>query len=65
MAGTFFFLFVLVLGMLRLEAGFLSQSERYCLSLQLLGVVFGIVVVLSVFYQIQDKYRKEKLRLGT
>lgn len=61
MAGTFFFLFVLVLGMFRLEAGFLSQSERYCLSLQLLGVVFGIVVVLSVFYQIQDKYRKEKL----
>lgn len=61
MAGTFFFMFVLVLGMFRLEAGLISQAERYYLSLQLLGVVFSIVLVLSVFYRTQGKYRREKL----
>lgn len=61
MAGTFFFMFVLVLGMFRLEAGLISQAERYYLSLQLLGVAFSIVLVLSVFYRTQGKYRREKL----
>ena len=61
MAGTFLLLFILVLGMFHLEAGFITQTERYYLSLQLLGVVFSIVLILSVFYRIQDKYRKEKL----
>lgn len=61
MACTFFLMFLLVLGMFRLESGILSQVQRYYLSLQLLGGMFGMAVILCIFYQTLDKYRKERL----
>ena len=61
MAGMFFLLFVLALGMFRMESEELSQMERYSLSLQIMGVMFAITVILNMFYRILDKYRKEKL----
>ena len=64
MAGTFLLMFVMVLGMFRLETGILSQTERYYLSLQLLTGMFAISLLVSVFYRILDKYRKEKMEQG-
>ncbi|MEH2929275.1 GHKL domain-containing protein [Candidatus Ventrimonas sp. KK005] len=64
MAGTFLLMFVMVLGMFRLETGVLSQTERYYLSLQLLTGMFAISLLVSVFYRILDKYRKEKMEQG-
>lgn len=52
---------VLALGMFRMESEELSQMERYSLSLQIMGVMFAITVILNMFYRILDKYRKEKL----
>ena len=64
MAGTFLLMFVMVLGMFRLETGILSQTERYYVSLQLLTGMFAISLLVSVFYRILDKYRKEKMEQG-
>lgn len=61
MAGMFFLLFVLALGMFRMESEDLSQMECYYLSLQIMGAMFGVTVILNVFYRIIDKYRREKL----
>lgn len=61
MACTFLLMFALVLGMFRLESGMLSQTQRYYLSLQLLGGMFGMAVILSIFYRTLDKYKQEKL----
>ncbi len=63
MAGTFLLLFILVLGMFCMEAGNLSQTIRYCISLGVLGGMFGLVVLLSMFYWILDKYRREKMEM--
>ena len=49
MAGMFFLLFVLALGMFRMESEELSQMERYSLSLQIMGVMFAITVILNMF----------------
>lgn len=61
MAGMFFLLFVLALGMFRMESEELSQMERHSLSLQIMGIMFGITVILNIFYRILDKYRIEKM----
>ncbi|MCI8313424.1 MAG: GHKL domain-containing protein [Lachnospiraceae bacterium] len=61
MGGIFLLMFALVLGMFRLETGNLSQMQRYYLSLQILGGMFGMAVILSAFYRILDKYREERL----
>lgn len=61
MACTFLLMFALVLGMFRLESGALSQTQRYYLSLQLLGGMFGMAVLLSIFYRTLGKYREERL----
>lgn len=61
MACTFLLMFALVLGMFRLESGGLSQTQRYYLSLQLLGGMFGMAVLLSIFYRTLGKYREERL----
>ena len=61
MAGTFFLMFVMVLGMFQLESGMLPQTARYYLSLQLLGGMFGMAVILSVLYRMLYRYRKERL----
>lgn len=61
MACMFFLMFALVLGMFRLESGMLSQAQRYYLSLQILGGMFGMAVILSIFYRTLGKYREERL----
>lgn len=60
MGGTFFLMFVIVLGMFRLERGGVGQKERYYLSLYLLGGIFGLILLLETFYRRLDKYRQEK-----
>lgn len=63
MAGTFLLMFILVLGMFYLEAGRVSQKIRYYLSLGLLGGMFALVMILSMFYRMLDKYRRERMEL--
>ena len=41
--------------------GMLLQTARYYLSLQLLGGMFGMAVILSVLYRMLYRYRKERL----
>ena len=60
-AGTFLILFILILGMFRLETEDLSQTGRYYLSLQLLGGMFGMAVFLNIFYRLLDRYRRRCL----
>ena len=60
MAGTFLLLFVMVLGMFRLEGCGLNQRGRYYLSLYLLGGFIGLVLLLGRVYRQMGKYYREK-----
>lgn len=61
MAGTFLLMFILMLGMFRMEIGDLSQKQRYYLSLWILGGMFGMSLIISLVYGILDRYRRDKL----
>lgn len=60
MGGIFFLMFVIVLGMFRLEQGGMEQEGRYYLSLYVLAGAFGVILLLENFHRRLDKYRQEK-----
>ena len=60
LAGTFFCMFILVLGMFLLEEGRLGQRERYILSLCMVAGVFGVIIFTGSFYHRLERYRRQR-----
>ena len=60
LAGTFFCMFILILGMFLLEEGKLAQRGRYFLSLCMLAGIFGVIVLIGSFYHRLERYRRER-----
>lgn len=60
MFGAFLLVFVLILGMFRLEQGGLDQRERYYMSLWLLAGFFIIILLLEHFHRKQGQYDRNQ-----
>ncbi|EEQ59823.1 hypothetical protein CBFG_03533 [Clostridiales bacterium 1_7_47FAA] len=60
LAGTFFCMFILILGMFLLEEGRLDQRGRYFLSLCMLAGILGVIVLIGSFYHRLEQYRREQ-----
>ena len=50
LAGTFFCMFILIMGMFLMEEGRLDQRGRYVLALCMLMGIFGVIVFIGGFY---------------
>lgn len=61
-AGAFFLVFFLIIGMFRLEEGGLGQRGRDMLSLGFLGGVCGIILLLEYFYRKLAKHDQERIK---
>lgn len=60
LAGTFFCMFILIMGMFLLEEGSLDQRGRYVLALCMLMGIFGVIVFMGSFYHRLERYRREQ-----
>lgn len=63
MAGAFLMVFILTIGMFRLEEGQLDLQSRNYLSLFLLGGVCGIIFLLGYFYRKLGQQNEERLKV--
>ena len=60
LAGTFFCMFILIMGMFLMEEGRLDQRGRYVLALCMLMGIFGVIVFIGGFYHRLERYRREE-----
>ena len=58
LAGTFFCMFILIMGMFLLEEGRLDQRGRYVLALCMLMGIFGVIIFIGGFYHRLERYRR-------
>lgn len=59
-AGIFFILFLVVLGVFQMEMEHINNEKREWLSLWVLGGILAIILLMGFFYKRMEKYKREQ-----